>query len=844
VSWWGARSARIAASAAAVGVAAVAISVAIYHRSRPVAERTAEQWNLLQSYCVDCHNSAELTAGIAFDAMAPGDVPNEAEIFEHVVRKLRGGLMPPPGNPRPDAGRVAAFVSALEDYLDESAAASPKSGRVGLQRLNRREYANAVRDLLGVEIDPAAFLPQDDTSAGFDNNAATLSSSPLFVSQFVDAARLVANLAVGVDSAALGSDVYSSSSGRSRSTRTGRPYEAEELPLGARDGFVVTHAFPVGGEYAVSIDDMVRTISTVGVQYPNRIVVTVDGEIVYETSIGGDDDLRTIDQRQTAGVDAINSRLKDIRFTVEAGQREVAVLFARRTHAESEDLIEAFADGVGADTRMEVLRLRGFEIRGPFEIAAAPATASRQRVFTCYPETARDEDACAEEIVGALATRAYRRRLSESELAERLAFYHAAKKDGFESGIHMAIVGILASPHFLFRTDEGPSDIGPSDIGTAAASAVEPVYPLTDVELASKLAFFLWSSVPDDELLGLAQAGRLSSPSVLAEQVRRMLADSRAETLAADFAYQWLHLNRLDAIRPDVGIFPNTQGRLDPRPDYLREIGLFVDSIFREDRSVLDLLQARHTFVNETLAWRYGIEGVRGNQFRRVELEDSARWGLLGKGALLLASSYPNRTSPVLRGEYVMRNIIGVPPAPPPPEVETDLDSVAAEEILTVRERLAIHRDNPSCNGCHGIMDPLGFALENFDADGTWRDVDRESGRAIDASGLLPDGSEIAGPDALREALLARPEQFVQTFVEKLLAYALGRSTEWYDMPAVRRVVRDSADQDYRFSALVMGIVQSAPFATRDVDAGGTSELSARLQTGPAAERGSLSGDD
>ena len=354
---------------------------------------------------------------------------------------------------------------------------------------------------------------------------------------------------------------------------------------------------------------------------------------------------------------------------------------------------------------------------------------------------------------------------------------------------------------------------------------------MNDVELASKLAFFLWSSLPDEELLLLAEAGRLSDPDVLEQQVRRMLADARAETLAADFAYQWLHLNRMDAIRPDPAKFPQTAGRLDPRADFLREIGLFVDSIFREDRSVVDLLQANHTFVNETLAWRYGIDGVRGNHFRRVELEDSTRWGLLGKGALLLASSYPNRTSPVLRGEYVMRNLIGVPPDPPPPEVETDLDNVAPEESLTVRERLAIHRENPTCNGCHGLMDPLGFALENFDVDGTWRDVDRESGRPIDASGLLPDGSKIAGPEELREALLARPEQFVQTFVEKLLAYALGRSTEWYDMPAVREVVRQSAADDYRFSAVVMGIVQSVPFTTRDVGEGESPELSARSES-------------
>ncbi len=803
-----------------LGVAAAATWFTAEHWQRPAAERAAEHWDLFQSYCVDCHNAAELTAGIAFDAMQPEDVPNEAETFEHVVRKLRGGLMPPPGNPQPDAARVESFVAWMEDYLDESAAEQPKSGRVGLQRLNRREYANAVRDLLGVEIDPAAFLPQDDASEGFDNNASTLSASPLFVSQFVDAARLVANLAVGVDTAALGSEVYSANTGRSRGTRSGRPYEAAALPLGARDGFVVAHAFPVAGEYAVSIEDMVRTISTVGVQYANRIVVTLDGKIVYETSIGGDEDLRTIDQRQTEGVDEINSRLKDIRFNVESGQHEVAVLFARRTHAESEDLVAPFQDGVGAAARMEVLRTRGFEIRGPFAITSALSTASRNRVFTCYPETVQEQDACAHEIIGTLATRAYRRSLTPSEMEERLGYYDAAKHDGFEAGVRTGIVGILASPHFLFRTDDV----------AAAAAAAEPVYRLNDVELASKLAFFLWSSLPDEDLLQLAEAGKLSNLDVLGQQVHRMLADARAETLAADFAYQWLHLNRIDAIRPDPAKFPQTAGRLDPRADFLRELGLFVDSIFRENRSVLDLLRAKHTFVNETLAWRYGIEGVKGDQFRRVELEDPARWGLLGKGALLLASSYPNRTSPVLRGEYVMRNIIGVPPAPPPPEVETDLDNVAPEENLTVRERLAIHRENPTCNGCHGVMDPLGFALENFDVDGTWRDIDRESGKPIDTSGTLPDGTKIGGPQELRDALLARPEQFVQTFVEKLLAYSLGRSTEWYDMPAVREIVRESAADDYSFSSIVLGIVQSAPFTTRDTGAAESDELQARSE--------------
>jgi mono/diheme cytochrome c family protein len=836
---------KIAAGVVVLGVAGMAAWFWTHQWHRPAAERAGEQWGFLKSYCVECHNTDDLTAGIAFNALSPDSVPNEAETFEHVVRKLRGGLMPPPGNKQPDRARREAFVSWMEDYLDESAAQRPKSGRVGLQRLNRREYANAVRDLVGVQIDPAAFLPQDDASEGFDNNASTLTASPLFVGQFVEAARLVANLAVGVDTAALGSEVYSADTARVRGTRSGRPYETAALPLGARDGFVVTHAFPVDGEYAVSIDDMVRTISTVGAQYPNRIVLTVDGKIVYETSIGGDEDLRTIDQQQTAGVDAINSRLKDIRFTVEAGQREVAVLFARRTHAESENLVAPFADGVGASARMEVLKLRGFEIRGPFASTTARSDASRnRRVFTCYPETAQEQDACAEQIVGTLATRAYRRPLSRSEMDERLAYYQAAKKDGFESGIRTALVGILASPHFLFRTDDVAADSQADGTSTGPKAGVESIHRLNDIGLATKLAFFLWSSLPDEELLLAAEAGRLSDPKVLQQQVRRMLKDPRAETLAVDFAYQWLHLNRMDAIRPDPTKFLGTAGRLDPRADYLREIGLFVDSVFREDRSVVDLLRAKHTFVNETLAWRYGIEGVRGDQFRRVELTDSKRWGLLGKGALLLASSYPNRTSPVLRGEYVMRNIIGAPPPPPPPDVVTNLDSVAPEEMLTVRERLARHRTNPSCNSCHGRMDPVGFALENFDVDGTWRSVDRDSGKPIDASGLLPDGTKIDGPEELRQALLARPQQFVQTFVEKLLAYALGRSVEWYDMPAVRRVVRESAADDYRFSAVVTAIVNSAPFMTRDGGDDQSSQPPTRARSSVSAGPGSSHSDD
>ena len=451
------------------------------------------------------------------------------------------------------------------------------------------------------------------------------------------------------------------------------------------------------------------------------------------------------------------------------------------------------------------------------------ATPSRDKIFSCYPRTAAEELPCAEEIVANLAMRAFRRPLAEEDIAERLAYYHDGRADGgtFERGIEFALAGILASPHFLYRAEQAP-------VGVTAGT-----YRITDLELASRLSFFLWNTIPDDELRTVAARNELREPEVLRAQIERMLADPRSESLASNFAYQWLHLEKLDDLEPDRGLFPQSSRTNDQRRNFIKEITLFVDSVFREDRSVIELLTADYTFLNESLATHYGINHVRGDRFRRVELPDSARWGLLGKGAVLLASSYPNRTSPVLRGAYVLENIIGVPPATPPANVETNLDAPSrGGNSVTVREKLAAHSTNPTCHACHGSIDPLGFALENFDVDGTWRTQDRLAAKPIDSLGTLPDGTRLEGPNGLREALLRDPERFAQMLTEKLMTYALGRPVQYYDMPAVRRILRSSADNDYRFSSLVLGIVTSDPFQQQAVPAAGT--LSAMTSGGAA----------
>ena len=468
------------------------------------------------------------------------------------------------------------------------------------------------------------------------------------------------------------------------------------------------------------------------------------------------------------------------------------------------------------------MRVDWFEVSGPFNPTGVSATLSREKIFSCYPRTEADELPCAEEIMANLGARAFRRPLTEEDIAERLAYYHDGRANGgdFERGIEFALAGLLASPHFLYRAEETP-------VGVTAGT-----YRITDLELASRLSFFLWSTIPDDELRTIAARNELRKPDVLRAQIQRMLADPRSESLASNFAYQWLHLDKLDDLEPDRTLFPHASRQNDQRGNFKKEITLFVDSVFREDRSVIDLLTADYTFLNESLATHYGINTVRGDRFRRVELTDSTRWGLLGKGAVLLAASYPNRTSPVLRGAYVLENIIGVPPATPPANVETNLDAPSrGGNSVTVREKLAAHSVNPTCHACHGSIDPLGFALENFDVDGTWRTQDRLARKPIDSFGTLPDGTELVGPNGLREALLRDPDRFAQMLIEKLMTYGLGRPVQYYDMPAVRQILRRSADDDYRFSSLILGIVTSDPFQQQAVPvAGGLSAMAAGEQ--------------
>jgi hypothetical protein len=541
-------------------------------------------------------------------------------------------------------------------------------------------------------------------------------------------------------------------------------------------------------------------------EFENPLVVTLDNRVVYETVIGGEEDMKLYDQVQSGALDRVNARLKNIKFFASAGPHKIGVAFKRRTFAESDDVQQMFAAGGGQD---RFYRVSSFQVRGPFDAKGIGSTPSRDRIFTCKPESASAQEKCARQIISTLARRAYRRPVTAQDVNELYQYYQDAAKEGFEPGIRSAITGLLASPFFLYRGERVPAGLRPGDS-----------YAVGDLELAANLSFFLWNTIPDEELLQLAVDGKLGTPAVLDRQVRRMLADPRSLTLASNFVHQWLDMKRLDEIVPDTAVFPYASGRSDPREDFRTELTLFADSIFREDRSVVDLLRARHTVINERVALHYGITDVKGDRFRRVELADSVRWGLLGKGAVLMAAAYPNRTSPVLRGAFVLKHIQGVPPALPPNDLQIptlDEKDVGTTRARTVREMIATHRANPVCASCHAVMDPLGLALENFDATGMWRDRDRYAGTLIDASTALPDGTKITGPDDLRQALLRRPEQFAQTFTEGLMTYATGRKLEHYDMPTVRGIVRGAAAGDYRFSSLVQAVVRSEQFRMRRV---------------------------
>ena len=759
----------------------------------------------IKQYCSGCHNDKAKTGGASFEGITAASIAKDPELFEKAVRKLRGRVMPPPGAKQPDGKAVDALVAWLESSLDKLPTQAYVTDQVVLHRLNRKEYENAVRDLLLVDVNAAEMLPPDDIAQGYDNIASALQVSPSFVEQYVIAAHNVAVTALGKGDSRPQGWSFRAGSGNQLTHVPG-------LPLGTRGGILAKVDLPADGEYRINIADMAGHIWGNGMEYENPLVVTLDNKIVYQTVVGGEEDNKLYDQVQSGAIDRLNARLKNIKFPATAGPHKIGVTFRRQSFAESDDQLQMFAPGGGQDRSY---RVNSFQLLGPFDAKGLSSTPSRDRIFICNPakdktpaKQAMAPEACAQQIFSALAKRAYRRPVASDDIGELMQYYaDGVKQGGFETGIREGITGMLASPFFLYRGERVPAGLKPGE-----------KYPITDLELASKLSFFLWNSIPDDPLLDLASKNKLSDPATLDKQVQRMLADPRSKTLASNFVFEWLEMTKLDEIVPDTNVFPYASGRMDPRQDFRTELTLFSDSIFREDRSVVDLLSAKHTYLNERLALQYGITDVKGDEFRRVELKDSARWGLLGKGAVLMAAAYPNRTSPVLRGKFILSYIEGVPPPNPPPNVPTLNDKdIGTTKALTVRELMAKHRASATCSSCHAIMDPLGFALENFDATGMWRDKDRFAGTVIDSAGELPDGTKLKGPDDLRNALLRRPDQFAQTFVENLLTYSMGRTREYYDMPTVRRIVRETAVKDYKFSAIVEAVVKSEQFQMRRV---------------------------
>ena len=774
----------------------------VFIASRPSQAQDPAETELatIKQYCAGCHSDKGKSGGVSFQGATAESIAKDPELFEKAVRKLRGRVMPPPGAKQPDGKAADSLVAWLEDSLDKVPNPQHVTDQVLLHRLNRKEYENAVRDLLLVDVNGAELLPPDDSAQGFDNIASALQVSPSFIERYVLAAHNVALTALGKRDSLPQSWTFRAGSGNQLTHVPG-------LPLGTRGGILAKVDLPADGEYRVNIADLATHGWGNGMEYENPVVVTLDNKVVYQTVVGGEEDTKLWDQVQSGAQDRVNARLKNIKFQASAGPHKIGVTFRRQSFAESDDQLQILAPGGGQDRSY---RVSSFQLLGPFDVAGLGSTPSRDRVFTCNPakDKSKTPEACAMQIFSTLAKRAYRRPLTDEDLAELMQYYADGVKDGgFESGIRSGLTGMLASPLFLYRGERVPAGLKPGE-----------KYTVTDLELASKLSFFLWNSIPDDPLLDLAAKNKLSDPATLNQQVRRMLADPRSKTLASDFVFQWLEMKKLDEIVPDRDVFPYSSGRLDPRQDFRAELTLFSDSIFREDRSIVDLLRASHTYLNERLALQYGIADVKGDQFRRVELKDSARWGLLGKGAILMAAAYPNRTSPVLRGKFILSYIQGVPPPNPPPNVPTlDDKDIGTTKALTVRQLMAKHRASPTCSSCHSIMDPLGFALENFDAVGMWRDKDRYANTAIDSAGELPDGTKINGPDDLRNALLRRPELFVQTFVEALLTYSMGRTREYYDMPAVRKIVRDTQASNYKFSAIVQAVVNSEQFKLRRV---------------------------
>jgi hypothetical protein len=787
--------AAVLLGASALVVVAVAVVVLI-PRAGLLGTGAEQHWTTVERYCADCHNDAEFAGDVSFQRLDYTSVGDETELFETAIRKLRGRLMPPPGNPQPDQTAVDGLVGFLESSIDAGSDV-PRAGYVPVQRLTRTEYAIAVKDLVGVEIDPEEYLPTEMEVDGFTNIAAALSVSPAFLEQYISVARTVARLAIGEQVPKLASAYYPPPTGDQDDYVDG-------MPLGTRGGMRFTHNFPADGEYHINVTDLDVGLYPRSLETEHTLVLLIDRTEVFREKLGGPEDLSLVDRGGAPARAEIMQRFTNIPVQVSAGVHEIVVTFIERSRAATDGTAFGFTPygGFSFTGQMRVPRvIGGIEVKGPYTSTGVSRTASRDKVFICEPEVPQEEPACAERIAANLAQRAFRRPVTQADIDRLLPFYETGRREGpggFDSGIEQLLTAVLASPDFLYRGVVPP------------AEGADAAYVLDDLELASRLSFFLWSQGPDEELLRVAMAGGLGDKRILDAQVERMLADPRAHALVTGFALNWLNLDELDSVDPDDQLFPDFNEEL--RSDFETEIELFLTSVLLEERDVRELLTASHTFLNERLARHYGIAGVRGPQFRRVELEDPARHGLLGKAAVLMRTSYGDRTSPVLRGAWVLEKLMGTPPAPPPPNVETDLSTPEGEQPKTLRVRLERHRADQTCNGCHGVIDPFGLALENFTVLGQWRDVDRQADAPIDARTELPGGAIVAGPVELRRALLRRKDQFVQALTEKLMMYALGRELEYHDMPQVRAIVRAAAEDDYRFSSIVAGIVSSDAF--------------------------------
>ena len=773
---------------------------------------------VLDTYCVVCHNEQLYTAGIAFDVEDVETPSTNPEVWERVIRRLRTGTMPPPGIPRPDLETYDGLASWLERDLDRAWLADPNPGRMSaVHRLNRTEYNNAIRDLLAVEVDVTDLLPGDETADGsFDNLAAALSITTTHLDRYMSVARYVTRLGVGLPPTGPGGQTFDISLHLEQDDRV-----SEDLPLGSRGGIAIPYHFPVDGEYRIRVLLRRQYVDyIVGLGWPQELDFRIDGSLVKRLTVGGDAPAQPAVSGGYVGSSTAfgptewevymhnaDASLEAV-VSVQAGSRVVGVSFVRELW-EPESIPQPEQRGrvlANDEFYMGYAAVLSVEVTGPYEVSGlAEETPSRQEIFVCHPRLGAEEQACATQILSRMARRAYRRPATDLEVQSLLDFFDAGREDGgsFDSGIQFALERLLVSTAFLLRVYRDPAEVGPGE-----------AYRLSDLELASRLSFFLWSSIPDERLLDLAEGGQLRDPEILEQEVRRMLADPRAiDALVNDFAAQWLNLLRVPEVVADPVPYPHFDENL--LEAFQRETELFVGSTLREDRSVLDLLRADYTYVNERLARHYGIPGVYGYRFRRVTLPDlEQRGGLLAHGSVLSVSSYPNRTSPVLRGKWLLDNIIGMTPPPPPPDVDTNLEEVEGGFTPSIRERLAQHRDSPVCSSCHGMIDPPGFALENFDAIGGWRTAD-EAGNPIDAVATMSSGVEVQGFAGLRAYLLDQPDQFVGTVAEKLMTYALGRRLEHYDRPAVRQIVRDAAVHDYRWSSVILGIVQSPPFLMR-----------------------------